>query len=443
MKFGLGVAALALVGAVLAAPVVKVAASSRPNVIIIVSDDQRWDKVTAKYTPHIWQLAYNPTAVRPSAQSIVFANSFVSNPLCCPSRTTILSGKYSHTTGVWNNGEGNGGAYGGFSVFDDKHTLPVDFHQQGYRTALIGKYLNGYRAGHNRYVPPGWGRWFATNTGAYYNWGVTTQGGTHHYGSRPKDYSTRVMARKALDFITKPVAAPFFLYLSFSAPHGPAVPDVRDVGRFKGEPDWHYRKSTRPSSALDSAYGIDRAVGQLLAVVPANTIIIYISDNGLQWNDATIRGNMIGKLWPYNESIRVPIIYSSLNGVMPNATVDDIVANVDLRTTLLHAVGLAPLTSQEGLNWFAPDYVPRDHLLIEHYSDTAPTYCGIRTTDYMYARFHEPNGTYTQELYQEATDPTEVVNLANDPTYETVRAQMHDQAQAGCSPTPPGYGWGS
>jgi N-acetylglucosamine-6-sulfatase len=417
-----------------------VAATRRPNVVIVISDDQRWDKITHRYMPRVYQLATNPSAIRPSARSVFFQNAFVSNPLCCPSRATILSGRYSHTTGVWD----NGGAHGGFSVFDDRHTMAVDFRRNDYRTAMIGKYMNGYSGGGSTYVPPGWTRWFASSTGAYYNWGATVKSGnrvfTRHFGTAPEVYSTRVLTSQAVRFVTRDSTKPFFLYFSPSAPHGPAIPDPRDVGRFQGDPDFRYFGTSYPSSSLESAYGVDRAVGRLLSVLPNNTVVLFMSDNGYQWHDATIRGVKSSKRWPYNESIRVPMIYASLNGTrMPRAAANDIVANVDLRTSLLHAVGLAPLTSQQGRNWFDSGYVPRLRLGIEAYRRV--TYCGIRTKRFMYARFHEPTGAYRVELYQETTDPTEVVNLAQDPAFAAVRRRMHDQARARCNPAPPGYRW--
>ena len=115
-----------------------------PNVVILMSDDQRWDKVTQRYTPNIWnQLVLEDSAAHPALRSVAFKNGFASNPTCCPSRTTVLTGNYSHTTGVWD----NVAPFGGFASFDDEHTLAVDFQQAGYRTGLVGKYLNGYMAG--------------------------------------------------------------------------------------------------------------------------------------------------------------------------------------------------------------------------------------------------------------------------------------------------------
>ena len=116
----------------------RAAAALPDNVVIIVTDDQRWDMIRRDFTPEIWN-----RLVIPGRR---FKNAFVPNPLCCPSRASILSGNYSHTTGVWS----NRGPHGGFGAFGDKHTIAVDFDAAGYRTAMIGKYLNGYAAGKNR-----------------------------------------------------------------------------------------------------------------------------------------------------------------------------------------------------------------------------------------------------------------------------------------------------
>ena len=404
------------------ATVRPVAAASRPNVLLVISDDQRWDKITPKYMPNVY-------AWSQLATSTAFTNSFVSNPLCCPSRTTILTGRYSHTTGVWT----NSGPYGGFGAFNDKHTLATDFQDQGYRTALIGKYLNGYNPGETRYVPPGWNKWFATRTGAYYDYEVQTKRrGTLSYGHTNADYSTRVLKNEAIDWINTGNDTPFFMYLAFSAPHRPATPQQIDINRFAGDPDYTFGLPN--ASQLDSAYGVDRAFGQILAALPPNTIVVYMSDNGFMWDENHPgHGVLYGKIWPYNSSIRVPIIIGGVNNaVQPLAAgKQDIVANVDLRTSLLHAVGLAPETSQEGINWFKPTYVPRDHLEIEHFDPTdAATYCGIRTVDAMYARFHNADGTYSEELF----NYTGQGSVSDEQTIGSDDGTMRALAKAECDP---------
>lgn len=433
----------------LASTPAKSRSTKPPNVVILMSDDQRWDVVTPQFMPHVYERLIDPTAVDarfPNTTHVSFVNSFVPNPFCCPSRTSTLTGNYSHTTGVWY----NSGTYGGFGAFDDKHTIAVDFDQAGYRTGMIGKYLNGYIGGTSTYVPPGWDEWFAANTGAYYNYGITASGGTNsrllHYGSRPRDYITRVLDGQAQKFVSnaKKNGTPFFLYYAFTTPHGPSTPDPKDVGRFAGA---DAGPPITNEKMLESAYGVDRAVNHLLDILPANTIVIYMSDNGYLWGETKGSwGSLYGKQWPYNESIRVPMELTSLNGTYnPVAGVNDIVLNVDLRTTLTHAVGIAPLTRTEGINWNGPDYVSRTVFPLEHFRGTGdiPTYCGAREQDWMYVRFRLPSGEYQEELYyepgSEAYDWIETDNLADDPIYQADLNRLRTASQNLCDPAPPGY----
>ena len=118
-----------------------------PNIVLILTDDQRWDT--------LWAM---PTVTSELAdRGITFVNGYVSNPLCCPSRASILTGQYSHSNGVYTNHGQE--PLGGFRAFDDGSTVATWLDDAGYRTAMLGKYLNGYAGS---YVPPGWDRWFAT-----------------------------------------------------------------------------------------------------------------------------------------------------------------------------------------------------------------------------------------------------------------------------------------
>jgi N-acetylglucosamine-6-sulfatase len=407
----------------------------RPNVVIIIMDDQRWDLVTPELMPNTWNELVTTSDQRfPSATSETFANAFVPNPLCCPSRTSILTGNYSHTTGVWDNGK-DGSPYGGFAAFDDEDTIAVDFDNAGYRTAMIGKYLNGYIAGKYRYVPPGWDRWFTVEGGAYYHYGATADHARLHFGGEAEDYSTRVLSHRAVQFVTdaQQVGAPFFLYYSFIAPHAPAIPDERDVGRFDG-----YDTGTPivRTDMLETAYGADRAVGRLLEALPANTIVVFLSDNGYLLGEH----DLTGKLWPYDESIRIPLVITSLDGsFVPAASEGDLVLNVDLRATLTHAARV-PSTSSEGLDWGASDYVARSVFPIEHYGgpdSEVLSYCGVREKRWMYARMSDG----TEFLFDEITDPSEDSNVAGDQAFDAKRLQLRDAAMSLCFPTPPGYSW--
>ena len=403
----------------------RAAAALPYNVVIIVTDDQRWDMIRRDFTPEIWN-----RLVIPGRR---FKNAFVPNPLCCPSRASILSGNYSHTTGVWS----NRGPHGGFGAFGDKHTIAVDFDAAGYRTAMIGKYLNGYAAGKNRYVPPGWDRWFATQS-RYYDYGVTTQSRLLRFGSDPEDHQTGVIARQAKRFVRRSVSAedPFFLYLSFFAPHAPSTPEPIDVGRF----DWVTPADTDTpevrNNMLEAAFGVDRAVGALVQSLPDHTIVLYLSDNGFLWGEHGL--NRKGK--PYDESIRIPMILTALDGSFtPVAGTHDLVLNVDARPTLTRAAGVPMLTRSEGVNWNGSRYVPRDGFVIHNYPNNAsvPSFCGVRLRGWMFTRWADGS----ELLFDMRADPEQETDLAGEPSFQAERDRLLLEAQDACDPPPPGYVW--
>ena len=126
-------------------------ADSRPNIVLILTDDL--DARSLEFMPNVAELL--------GRQGTTFANAFVTTPLCCPSRASILRGQYAHNHGVLGNGRESGG-FDAFSRFgQDQSTIATWLQAAGYRTALVGKYLNGYAEGVMPYVPPGWDEWFA------------------------------------------------------------------------------------------------------------------------------------------------------------------------------------------------------------------------------------------------------------------------------------------
>jgi len=432
------------------------AATSRPNIVIIMTDDQRWDTVNPRYMPRLVR------RMVPGANALVFRNAFVSNPLCCPSRVTILTGTYSDATGVYSNDGsftgplGTGG--GGFLSFDDDPavhpTIATDLHDAGYRTALVGKYLNGYPNEHWAYTPPGWDRWFSVQTGAYYDYWAAADGLHRHFGTDPADYSTRILTGRARSFVSKAATSgePFFLYFAPTAPHGPAVPYPADVDRFDadvasyqqpasvGEPDvsdkpmfiqnrkWspaiQARHDRFHAAQLDTIYGVDRAVATLWDALPDNTVVLFMSDNGFEWGEH----RWVGKVVPYNESIRVPMILATKGMVAPAADPSRIVVNVDVRATLEAYAGLAPVTMGE--DWNDPTW-SRPGFPLESWANGGhvPTYCGVRTADRLYVRY----ATGEEELYDEQADPLELTNLVleDPPDVEALRSEAEQLCSGG------------
>ncbi len=126
-----------------------------PNIVLILTDDQRWDTLWSM--PNVQKLLVD--------HGVTFANAFVTNSFCCPSRSTILTGNYSHTTGIYGNHPPHGGAVDFHRYGDDKSTIATWLHKAGYNTALVGKYLNGYQG---PFIPPGWDTWDAFDYGFGY-----------------------------------------------------------------------------------------------------------------------------------------------------------------------------------------------------------------------------------------------------------------------------------
>ncbi len=205
------------------------AAVALPNVVIILSDDQRWD--TLEDMPNVQRVI--------AAYGVTYSNAMVPTSLCCPSRASILRGRYSHGTGVWGNEAPAGGWPAFMSRGGEASNLGVWLDAAGYRTALIGKYLNAYEDAPEGHVPIGWDRWRAFVETRYYDYDlIGDDGSVTHYGSEPADYSTDVIAEEADRFIRSSSAAePVFVYLSPYGSHSPFTPAARDAGSCADLPD--------------------------------------------------------------------------------------------------------------------------------------------------------------------------------------------------------------
>ena len=206
---------------------------TRPNIVFVLTDDLSMNLL--RYMPHVKAM---------QRDGLTFKNYFVSDSLCCPSRSSIFTGNFPHDTDVFS----NVGRRGGFREFYDRgeeqHTFATALQNAGYRTAMMGKYLNGYGQQKGSvpglpytYVPPGWSEWDVAGWGyREFNYSLNDNGEMQQYGSEPKDYLTDVLARKGVDFIDSSAATgqPFFLELAAFAPHFPYTPAPRDADDFPG-----------------------------------------------------------------------------------------------------------------------------------------------------------------------------------------------------------------
>ena len=379
-------------------------------------------------------------------KGVTFSNAFAVNPLCCPSRASILTGLYSHTHGI----------YGQVSTsprvarsFDDRETLATWLKRAGYETALIGKYLNGYDVS---WRPRGWDRITAMlHPAGYYNYRLWRDGAVQAYGSAPEDYSTDVLAGDAAAFVEQ-ATGPFLLYFAPVAPHTtetgapPDAPPLRALTVEVGKPGWVQRLAASDADRLGgmaelaaaqraALKRLDEGIARILAAVDArgqtaNTLFVFMSDNGLTWGE---HGLAARKNVPYEPSIRVPFV-ARYDGHLPaGVTERRIVANVDVAPTVAEAIGVTASTEGMSLFRLLDGSSWRTGVLVEHVGRSIPTYCAIRTETEKYVVYQDGS----QELYDLATDPGELVNIRDRERRYDLRGQLGKL----CSPKPPGFVW--
>jgi N-acetylglucosamine-6-sulfatase len=453
----LGLLALATIPAfrpVTAPQIARRSSAATPSVLLIVTDDQRWDTLWAM--PHVRELIAD--------KGTTFADAFVVNALCCPSRASILTGNYSHTTGVYRETP----PFGAFQSFRDGSTIATWLHDAGYSTGLFGKYIDAYQhAALTGYVPPGWDRWAAFVRSKYQDYKLTVDGDVRTYGNDPSDYSTDVLGALAERFIRE-TPGPIFVEYAPAAPHAPAIPEPRFQGSFADLPPWRPPSFDEPDvtdkpsyvrdlapldaearSALDvfrrdqyrTLLSVDRQVEVLIDALRdtgrlGDTLIVFTSDNGMSWGEH----RWVKKEVPYEESIRVPLVvrYDPLTATGAPGTSSALALNIDIAPTIADVAGvpvstdgrsLLPIFGAAGTDGW------RTRFLIEHMEGTnpVPTYCAVRTDRYLFSRY----ATGEQELYDLEKDPYEMTDIAGSASQraDELRRELNDL----CDPAPPGY----
>jgi N-acetylglucosamine-6-sulfatase len=443
-------------------------ASHRPNIVFVLTDDLDWNLV--RYMPHVQQL---------QAQGTTFTNYIVTDSLCCPSRASTFTGSYPHNTGIFT----NGGADGGFAVFhsrgEELDTYATRLRSHGYRTALMGKYLNGYTPqrrvdGRPLYIPPGWSEWdVGGNAYPEFDYNLNENGRLIHLGSGPRAYLTDVLARRGSAFVDRAAAAgkPFFLEIATFAPHLPYTPAPRDAADFPGlqaprtpafnEADvsdkapWlrdHPLLSAAQISQIDTAYreraqaveAVDDLIARLEARlqrdgVAGNTYIFFSSDNGYHLGDHRL---LPGKLTAFETDTRVPLVVTGPR-VGAGRDVARVTENVDLYPTFvrLGRAGSSALADGKGLIPLLlghPAPLWRDTALVEHHGpdfgpaagpDAAPPGSGNPST---YEALRLPHAVYVEyangarEYYDFQSDPYELTNTYPELSPSRVNA-LHSQ----------------
>jgi N-acetylglucosamine-6-sulfatase len=359
---------LGMTGSYKESSLAQTAATPQPNIIFIITDDMRKDDLTDTYMPK--------TTTELVDKGMSFDNAFVSNPICCPSRATIMRGQYAHNTKVWftknvfdpdpNVRDGGWAGYKGNGYEDDNVATHL-MKDAGYRTGFFGKYLNNY-SGTTK--PLGWDDWFAFHQLTYYNYDVNDNGTIRHYGSSKSDYSTDVLNTQVKEFIDASAAQgkPFFAYVAPKAPHSPATPAPRDQHTFDGlkaprlpsfnevdvsdKPPWiqSLPKLTssnianidkRHENRVETLQAVDDLVADVVLKlgekpgVLSNTYIVFTSDNGFHHGEHRIPS---GKGRPYEESVRMPLVIRGPAvpppaAGQPRLSTDKLVLNTDYLPT--------------------------------------------------------------------------------------------------------------
>jgi N-acetylglucosamine-6-sulfatase len=425
-----------------------------PDVVLIVTDDQRWDTLWSM--PIVRRVLVDP--------GVSFENAFVVNPICCPSRASILTGDYSHTTGVYRQTP----PFGRVEAFDDTSTLATWLDAAGYTTGLFGKYLDGYQhAALTGIVPPGWDRWVGFVRAGYLDYKLTLDGEVRSYGSDPSDYSTTVLADEAVAFL-EDSEGPVFLLFAPAAPHAPAIPEAGDEGAFadleparplsfdeadvNDKPGWVRALAALGAEGAErvdafrlqqyrSLLSVDRAVGRLVDALERtgrleNTLLVFTSDNGIHHGEH----RWTKKESPYEESIRVPLVLRWDAAAWPAGTAPDaLVLNIDLAPTMAEAAGLEIEADGRSLLPLLDGRAVgrREDFLIEHLEGTnpIPTFCAVRSDAWKHVRY----ATGEEELYDLERDPAELDNLAGEPSARPVLDALRERLRELCRPAPPGF----
>jgi arylsulfatase A-like enzyme len=406
----------------------------RPNILLIVTDDQTYSTWSRDLMPSTFAQLVD--------KGVTFNRGYVSSSLCCPSRSEILTGLYEHHTGVDRN-----------KVSLTRPTFVEALHSLGYRTMLDGKYLNSWpcipRAEFDRWV-------CSSRTNTLVNPKLNVDGAWKTYTG----WTPQVLANFGIDFIAHtPTDQPYFLMYTPKDPHLPAddtryqdlqVDPVRspnwDEETRTGKKPQYLQRGPLTSAEINgfdhnheimaqAVRGMDDDIGALLASLgdrEPNTLVVFLSDNGYVYGEHRQGGKDI----PYEESVRVPFVvrYPPLVPEDQPFASDALVMNVDIAPTIADLVGLdwgadgasmVPLLTGQATSI-------RTGALIEHCQGVTypcyglsgmPSVTEVVTSQYAYMEYL----TNERELYDLVADPYELNNLAGDPSYADVQAQLADQ----------------
>jgi arylsulfatase A-like enzyme len=413
-----------------------------PNVLVIVTDDQRIKML--KTMPQTSEFFIDGGTQYP--------NGYVTTPLCCPSRGSIFTGRYAHNHGIKHNNMAE--------ALDQTTTIQFQLQQAGYKTGIVGKYFRNWNIPSD---PPYFDKW-SIFTAGYYDRLFNTEGTVHTVAQYSTDYLAQESARMLREFEAEGDLTPWFLYVAPSAPHKPYVA-ARGYRNLK-VPDWRGNAAVHEKDRSDkppfiraqhddlrhgnrirkkqirTLKSVDDLIGTIVATLGdlqenRDTLAIFISDNGYLLGEH----GFVGKRQPYTESIEVPLVLR-LPGVLPRGSVDQrFAANIDIAPTILEAAQVPEevRVASDGHSLLG-DY-KRQYMFTEQWGNpqkNLPDWASIRTTDYQYVEYYATlpgegaEFVSFREYYDLKRDPFQLENLFadgnpnNDPNPVPLEAAVRD-----------------
>jgi arylsulfatase A-like enzyme len=430
--------------------------NGKPNILCIVGEGLRSDEFSLLGN----KILHTPNMDGIAREGCTFRNSFVVNALCLPSRATILTGLYSHTTGAVSNMQGK--------LPDKVHLLSDMLQAAGYETAFFGKsHIQGALMDHY------WDYYFGFVGQADYYRPVITEGIRGKYSpSRlyEGEYVDTLLTKHAVEWLKQSRQNPFCVFLWFYAPHAPFYRPKDLVTEFNGVPipvpatfdEDRNNYSGKPRAVADADDKIgssevysddprsleelvkdhyagvednDRNIGAVLQVIKDQnlldkTAVLLSSDHGFFLGEH----HLYDKRLMYEPSIRVPMMIRYPARVKPRTEVEDMVLNLDMAPTMLDLAGLPVPADMQGKSMMPlaegqKDVPWRKDWLYEYYEypgfENVRPCRGVRTSRYKYIHFYlEPEEF---ELYDLQTDPDERNNLYGKPGYEQLTAHLRDR----------------
>jgi len=433
--------------------------SKRTNIVCVVGEGLRWDELSSTGN----KLIQTPNLDRIGREGCTFRNAFVVNALCLPSRATMLTGMYSHTTGAVSNVEGK---------IPPRFPLVSDLLQKaGYETAFIGKsHIEGALMEHN------WDYYFGFVGQADYYRPRITEGIRGNYGPAKLyegEYVDTLLTQKAVAWLKQERSKPFCLFLWFYAPHAPFYRPKDLVNDLNGVPIpkpktfdenlQNYPGKPRAVADADDKIGYsevfsddprsleelvknhyvgvednDRNMGAIWTELERqkivnHTAVLLSSDHGFFLGEH----HLYDKRLMYEPSIRVPMVVSCPGRVKAGSTSDKMVLNLDLAPTMLEIAGVSIPAEMQGKSMMSlaegkPDPAWRKDWLYEYYEypgfENVRPCRGVRTERYKFIHFFiEPQEF---ELYDLHTDPDEMNNLYGKPEYAELTAHLKERLAA-------------